>query len=225
QILSTVRRDPNRSEMAPLDLCAVLRNLEATWMDLARDRWKVQLSLEVPDGPLWIDGDLSHLQQAVENLLFNARDATFEMRNHLRDEARQADLDPNRRRQALIAAAAWKGSVVVRARREGAEIVLEVGDNGIGMTEEVSRRCTETHFSTKRDNAAYEGHSTGMGLGLSFVQVVLDNHKARLEIESQPLEGATFRIRFAARPAPGREGAVEAVADARSECKARSPGW
>jgi len=200
QILSTVRRDPNRSEMAPLDLCAVLRNLEETWTDLAHDRWKVQLTLDLPDYPLWIDGDLSHLQQAVENLLFNARDATFEMRNHLRDEAREADLDPNRRRQALIAAAAWKGSVVVRARREGGEIVLEVRDNGIGMTEEVCRRCTETHFSTKRDNAAYEGHSTGMGLGLSFVQVVLDNHKAKLEIESQPLEGATFRVRFPARP-------------------------
>jgi signal transduction histidine kinase len=200
QILSTVRRDPNRSEMAPLDLCAVLRNLEATWKELARDRWKVQLTLEVPEEPLWIEGDLSHLQQAVENLLFNARDATFEMRNHFRDEARAADLDPNRRRQALIAAAAWKGSVMVQARREGSEIVLEVRDNGIGMTEEVCRRCTETHFSTKRDNAAYEGHSTGMGLGLSFVQVVLDNHQAKLEIDSQPLQGASFRVRFPARP-------------------------
>jgi signal transduction histidine kinase len=200
QILSTVRRDPNHSEMAPLDLCAVLRNLEATWKDLARDRWKVQLTLELLGAPLWIDGDLSHLQQAVENLLFNARDATFEMRNHLRDEAREADLDPNRRRQALIAAAAWKGSVEVRARREASEVVLEVRDNGIGMTVEVCRRCTETHFSTKRDNATYEGQSTGMGLGLSFVQVVINNHRAKLEIESHPLAGATFRVRFPARP-------------------------
>src|SRR5258707_8966681 len=30
-------------------------------------------------------------QQAAENLLFNARDATFEMRNHLRDAARRAE--------------------------------------------------------------------------------------------------------------------------------------
>ena len=34
-----------------------------------------------------IDGDISHLQQAIENLLFNARDATFEMRNHLTEPA------------------------------------------------------------------------------------------------------------------------------------------
>jgi two-component system, cell cycle sensor histidine kinase and response regulator CckA len=196
QILSTVRRDPNQSEMAPLEVGGMLRGLEATWSDLARDKWKLQLGLDVRGEPLWIEGDLSHLQQAVENLLFNARDATFEMRNHLRDEARRADLDAAGRRAALIAAAGWKGSVEVRAWREGEEVVLEVRDNGIGMSEEVRRRCTETHFSTKRDNAIYEGNNTGMGLGLSFVVVILEHHKAKMEIESAPQQGALFRVSF-----------------------------
>ena len=84
----------------------------------------------------------------------------------------------------------------MRTRRLGDYAVLEVQDNGIGMTEEVRRRCTETHFSTKRDNAIYEGNTTGMGLGLSFVVVILGHHKARLEIESQPLHGALFRASF-----------------------------
>ena len=35
-----------------------------------------------------------------------------------------------------------------------------------------------------------------MGLGLSFVAVVLEHHGATLEIESAPLQGATFRVRF-----------------------------
>jgi signal transduction histidine kinase len=35
-----------------------------------------------------------------------------------------------------------------------------------------------------------------MGLGLSFVAVVLDHHGAKLEIESEPLKGALFRLRF-----------------------------
>ena len=140
---------------------------------------------------------MSHLQQAVENLLFNARDATFEMRNHLRDEARRTPgLDERQRKQALIAAAAWRGRVVIRTRRAGDAALLEVSDNGAGMTEEVRRRCTETHFTTKRDNAIYEGNSTGMGLGLSFVTAILENHGAPLEIESEPLRGATFRARF-----------------------------
>jgi signal transduction histidine kinase len=146
---------------------------------------------------LYVAGDASHLQQAIENLLFNARDATFEMRGHLREEARRAPgLDERQRKQALIAAAAWRGLVVIRTRRSGDAAILEVSDNGAGMTEEVRRHCTETHFSTKRDNAIYEGHSTGMGLGLSFVVTILEHQDAKLEIESVPLKGTTFRVRF-----------------------------
>jgi signal transduction histidine kinase len=209
QILHTVRRDPSRAEETVLDLNAVVSELEATWRDLAREKWKldivVQQNVEGTSGldePLWISGDVSHLQQAVENLLFNARDATFEMRNHMRDSARREQtLDVAARRQAIIAAAGWRGRAILRTLRRGGEVVLEVCDNGAGMAEEVRRRCTETHFTTKRDNAIYEGHSTGMGLGLSFVLAILDHHRAHLEIESAPLQGAVFRIRF---PAPQR---------------------
>ncbi len=201
QILRTVRRDPNHSELSRIDLNAVLRDLEHTWRDLARERWKLEIGLDLDPEPLWIEGDLSHLQQAVENLLFNARDATFEMRNHIRDEARRQAAggtgpDAERVRQALIAAAAWKGNVVLRTRRAGDRALLEVRDNGVGMSEEVRRRCIETHFSTKRDNAIYEGNSTGMGLGLSFVTSILEHHGAPLEIESAPLHGAAFRAGF-----------------------------
>lgn len=219
QILQTVRRDPSKSEPVRLDLNRLVEGVYRTWEDLAREKWKLNVVLELVPGALWVDGDLSHLQQAVENLLFNSRDATFEMRAHLREQARQAiHLQEGRKvqvsagpddspgggptaptadlRQALIAAAAWRGRVVLRTRTDGGRAVLEVIDNGIGMTAEVSRRCTETHFSTKRDNAAYEGNSTGMGLGLSFVVTVLEHHRARLEVESEPLGGASFRVLF-----------------------------
>jgi two-component system, cell cycle sensor histidine kinase and response regulator CckA len=199
QILRTVRRDPSRSEPTLLNLNDVVRDLERTWKELARDKWKLELTLDLFDGPLPLTGDVSHLQQAAENLLFNARDATFEMRNHLRDAARKAeDANPGVRRQALIDAAAWRGRVILRTRRERDSLVLEVSDNGAGMSEEVRRRCTETHFSTKRDNAIHEGNSTGMGLGLSFVVAILEHHQAKLEIDSAPLQGTTFRVRFPA---------------------------
>jgi len=206
QILQTVRRDPSRSERVRIDLNAMAADMHRTWSDLAIEKWKLnlELDLEQSNGGLWIEGDLSHLQQALENLLFNARDATFEMRNHLREQARHkpagvaiggnetpADAE---RRQALIAAAAWKGHVVLRTRRPGERAILEIQDNGIGMTEEVRRRCTETHYSTKRDNALFAGLSAGMGLGLSFVTVILEHHQAKLEIESEPLKGAVFRV-------------------------------
>jgi signal transduction histidine kinase len=233
-ILHTVRRDPSRSELTRLDLNALIGDLGRAWEDLAREKWKLTLTTHLSQQPLWIAGDPSHLQQAVENLLFNARDATFEMRNHLREQARKrvgsgqwavgreenvvaeagrnspivtsgssshatehSPLTPDDDlRQALIGAAAWRGTVVLRTRQEGNKAILEVQDNGIGMTEEIRRRCTETHFSTKRDNALYEGNSTGMGLGLSFVVVILGHHQATLEIEAEPLQGALFRISF-----------------------------
>jgi signal transduction histidine kinase len=197
QILKTIRRDPTKSEPTSLDLNGVARDLEHTWKDLAREKWKLDLTLDLAEGSLPLEGDISHLEQAAENLLFNARDATFEMRNYLRDAARKAEnADTAARRQALIDAAAWRGRVVVRTRREPGASVLEISDNGAGMSEEVRRRCTETHFSTKRDNAIYEGHSTGMGLGLSFVVSILEHHHAALEIDSAPLRGTTFRARF-----------------------------
>jgi signal transduction histidine kinase len=203
QILRTVRRDPSRSELTRVDLNAMVRDLQRTWEELAREKWKLTLATEVALEPLWVEGDVSHLQQAVENLLFNARDATFEMRNRLREEAHQKEeLASQDRRQALIAAAAWKGSVVLRTAREGTRAILEVRDNGIGMTDEVRRRCVETHFSTKRDNAIYEGNSTGMGLGLSFVVTILEHHHAKLELDSRPLHGASFRAIFPLTPAP-----------------------
>jgi signal transduction histidine kinase len=35
-----------------------------------------------------------------------------------------------------------------------------------------------------------------MGLGLSFVVVILEHHGATLDIESEPLKGALFRVSF-----------------------------
>ncbi len=195
QILRTVRRDPTSAEVTQVDVFALFRDTQRTWGEMGRDKWKLTLISDIPPGTALVTGDLSHLQQAVENLVFNARDATFEMRNYLRDEAKR-ETDPAARRVKLLDAASWKGEVKLSAWRDGGHVVLEVRDNGIGMTDEVRRNCLKTHFTTKRDNALYEGYSAGMGLGLSFVAVVLEHHGGSLEIDSAPLRGTTFRVRF-----------------------------
>ena len=80
-------------------------------------------------------------------------------------------------------------------------MVAEVRDNGVGMTDEVRANCN-THYTTKRDNALFHGYSAGMGLGLSFVAMVLEHHRADLTIEVRPGHGTTFRVRFAASRSP-----------------------
>ena len=195
QILKTVRRDPTHLQMTRLDLNDLAAEVQRSWADLAEQKWRLTLTVERAPEPLPVAGDDSLLLQAVENLLFNARDATFEMRNHIREQAHDNPLlGAEEKRRALIAAAAWKGTVVVRTSRRDGWAVLEVTDNGIGMTEEVRRRCCEPHFSTKRGDAQAAGHAAGMGLGLSFVQAIVERHQGRMEIVSAPREGATFRI-------------------------------
>src|SRR5262245_4216839 len=69
QILQTVRRDPSQPERVRLDLNKLVLDMHKTWTDLALDKWKLVLDLDLDPGPLWIEGDNSHLQQALENLL------------------------------------------------------------------------------------------------------------------------------------------------------------
>lgn len=206
-ILKTVRRDPNEAQKTPIDLLALLRDTAKTWTDLASDKWKAHLHFDIPTEAVWVMGDLSHLQQAIENLIFNARDATFEMRNHIRELARQTETDhPHDRRQKLIEAASWKGEIRLQLRTTESHAILEIADNGIGMSEQVQERCLETRFSTKRDNAVFEGLAAGMGLGLSFVAMVFEHHQASLTIQSQPYHGAVFRIEFPRCSMPTHEG-------------------
>ncbi|HMP01500.1 MAG TPA: HAMP domain-containing sensor histidine kinase [Gemmatales bacterium] len=198
QILRSVRSDPSRVQRSRCDLTEVLAELSHAWQDLAREKWMLDLVLEQPAAGLWIDGDPSQLLQLFENLLFNARDATFEQRGHLRQEARQA-ADP---RAALLVATQWRGRVVIRAATEEGRAVVEVSDNGIGMQPDVQAHCTEPHFTTKRDNALYEGHATGLGLGLAFVTAILESHDGKLIIRSNPGQGTTMRVELPAAPPP-----------------------
>lgn len=198
QILRTVRSDPTRTQRTRCELNEIITGLIRTWSDLAREKWQLDLRWEPANEPLWIDADRSQVLQLFENLLFNARDATFEQRGALRQAARQAP-DP---RAVLLAASAWRGLVTIAVRREGDRVQASVQDNGIGMTPEVRERCTEAHFTTKRDNALYEGITTGLGLGLAFVAAILDSHGGRMQIETAPEMGTTFTVELPAAPSP-----------------------
>ena len=73
---------------------------------------------------------------------------------------------------------------------------VEQAQTTLQFTPKNGARIVQKVLKSAVANALHEGNSTGMGLGLSFVVAILEHHNAALEIESEPLKGATFRARF-----------------------------
>ena len=81
------------------------------------------------------------------------------------------------------------GRIVVRAYEKNDGVVIEISDNGIGMSEEVQADIF------KRFYRADDAHTTsGFGLGLSIAQRIIELHHGRIEVESAPEQGSTFRV-------------------------------
>ena len=142
-----------------------LNHLVGQVIMLTQPKWKdqplasgitINLELQLEDVPL-ISGNEAELREILTNLVFNAVDAMSE-----------------------------GGTLTVRTRHDEGYVVLEVGDSGTGMTEEVRQRCLEPFFTTKRE--------LGTGLGLAMVYGIVQRHRGTLTIESELDRGATFII-------------------------------
>ena len=77
------------------------------------------------------------------------------------------------------------GTLTVRTAHRTGAVRLEVTDTGQGLTPEECARLFTPYYTTKRH---------GTGLGLAIVQSVVSDHGGRIEVESAPGAGATFRI-------------------------------
>lgn len=150
-------------QFAPVLLNKLLENVvsltQPKWKTLALEEGRiVNVQFELARVPP-VHGNGAELREAVTNLIFNAVDALPK-----------------------------GGAITLRTRREDAQVVLEVADNGLGMTPEVRRRCLDPYFTTKGQR--------GTGLGLAMVFGIIKRHEGTLEIESTPGRGTTFRIRL-----------------------------
>jgi two-component system phosphate regulon sensor histidine kinase PhoR len=83
------------------------------------------------------------------------------------------------------------GEVVVRLRAAAGEAVLEVADTGIGIPAAALPRLFERFYRVDKGRSREEG---GTGLGLAIVKHVAQAHGGRVEVESEPGRGSTFRI-------------------------------
>jgi PAS domain S-box-containing protein len=143
-------------------------------IDLTRARWSnmpqergavVQVTTELEEGLPHILGAENEVRDALTNLLLNAVDALPD-----------------------------GGTITFRTRTDARDdhVIVEVEDNGIGMSETTRSRCLEPFFTTKGER--------GTGLGLPMVFGMAQRHGAELEIDSELGRGSTIRVIFPRAP-------------------------
>lgn len=85
------------------------------------------------------------------------------------------------------------GSVHVRVTRDADNVVLEVEDTGIGISDEDQERIFERFYRVDKSRSKSTG---GTGLGLAIVKHIVEQHDAELEMYSRLGEGTRIRIAF-----------------------------
>lgn len=153
---------PSDTQLTPLTADVPLREVQRLLAPpLAAN--KIQLLMDGAD-PLRIRADADQIKQLLINLVSNAAEAS-----------------PPGSIVKLRARAAHR-------RLDGADtavVILEVADNGKGISADVQKRLFDPFFTTK-DN--------GTGLGLSIAAGIVQRHGGALEFQTAPGLGTTFGV-------------------------------
>lgn len=105
------------------------------------------------------------------------------------------------------------GRVSVSLGREGSEALLSVRDTGIGIDPDDLPRVFDRFFRADRARARIAG---GTGLGLAIAKWIAEAHNGRIEVDSTPGAGSTFRVVLPVASATPTAGSAEAPAVDRS---------
>ena len=140
----------------------------------------LRLEAQLADNLPPVDVNRYSLEEAILNLLANARDAVEQRRVDQADDA---------------------GRIIVRTRAEesGAAVLVEVEDEGCGIPAEVQDRVFEPFFSTKDPDK-------GTGLGLAISRSIVESFDGSLTLTSSPSQGTMAVVRL---PAATYEAAPE----------------
>ncbi|MGQ9728936.1 MAG: GAF domain-containing protein [Candidatus Fervidibacter sp.] len=141
---------------------------------VTRSRWRdaalaegvmIKVETHLTEEPAMTKGIPAELRQVFINLIINAADAIIEKAKVTGEK---------------------EGLICLVTERTPRHVIVQVIDNGIGMTEEVQRRAFETFFTTKGEQ--------GAGLGLSTALATVTLHGGSITLRSQPMEGTTVTV-------------------------------
>jgi len=99
-----------------------------------------------------------------------------------------------------------KGAIRIKTYQRNKEVVVEISDNGVGILDENLKHIFEPFFTTKEVGK-------GTGLGLSVVYGIIQNHKGKIEVESEVNKGSTFRVILPLNNLAKSEKAIEKFSD------------
>jgi two-component system phosphate regulon sensor histidine kinase PhoR len=81
----------------------------------------------------------------------------------------------------------------VRTGLKDEKVFLEVQDKGIGIDQAHQKAIFDKFY---RISSALVHDTKGSGLGLSLVQHIMNSHGGKINLESEPGKGSTFRLLF-----------------------------
>ena len=138
--------------------------------DRARSRARIEVDLADNVPSLYCQS--GKLSQVFMNIIVNAVQATESRWQEPEEREVRVELDQT-----------------LDANGKAHELIVRVRDNGTGMDEETQQRLFDPFYTTKEIGK-------GTGLGLSIVKGILDDHGARIAVESRLGEGTTFVLTF-----------------------------
>jgi signal transduction histidine kinase len=95
-------------------------------------------------------------------------------------------------RQKMEQQGEYKPQVTISTRKEGNQVVIEVSDNGTGMTEQVKEKIFQPFFTTKPT-----GEGTGLGLSLSY-DIVTKGHGGSINVSTSTNQGTVVSVQLPA---------------------------
>gem|GEM_PF-4053167 len=160
-----------KDDRRPVDLNSVIRRV-ANQMSPVSDTLTLQLQLA--PNLIAVPGSARQLARVIANLLSNAREAMHD-NGTITIRTSNVYLDRPLNRYDKVKA--------------GEYILLEVIDTGPGVTSEIQKRLFDAFFTTAQDSA-----KSGLGLGLTIVDAIVEDHQGYVDLTSELGRGSTFSV-------------------------------